>query len=216
MALVSKGRRADWKKESDFWPLRSPADTGSSSADGQERRHQSPRFHPSCERWSVQDPSLFRSYHGLEGVVPSPGPSPPQTFHQIFSIPPKPEGHDPDSLPLLHLFHHSFMLPLTSPLVCSPLVCFLSAWGRPAICLFKFRCNCHCGLPRTPPRTHTRHIKGETNYLNTGKLFCLVHPCVCLLPRSHPQMGYLMKSALPVPICVRNEFLHFSKSENLQ
>lgn len=65
-------------------------------------------------------------------------------------------------------------------------------------------------------RTHTRHIRGETNNLRTGKLFCLVHPCVCFLPRSHQQTGYLMKSALPVPICVRNEFLHFSKSQNLQ
>lgn len=95
-------------------------------------------------------------------------------------------------------------------------VCLLSAWGCPAICLFKFSCDCHCGHLRTRPRTHTRHIRGETNYLSTGKLFCLVHPCVCFLPRSHQQTGYLMKSALPVPICVRNEFLHFSKSENLQ
>lgn len=138
----------------------------------------------------------------------SPGAS-LQTRHQIsgcFSIPPKPEGHDPDSPSLLQLFHHST----------TSLVSFLSAWGRPAICLFKFSRDCHCGHPRTPPRTHTRHIRGETNYLSTGKLFCLVHPCVCFLPRSHQQMGYLMKSALPVPICVRNEFLHFSKSENLQ
>lgn len=45
---VSEGRRADWKKESSFWPLRSTADPGWGSADGQESCHQIPRFHPSC------------------------------------------------------------------------------------------------------------------------------------------------------------------------
>lgn len=59
--------------------------------------------------------------------------------------------------------------------------------------------------------------EGETNYSSTGKLFCLVLPCWLLLslslspPCSFPlsptnRWAILMKSALPVPICVRNEF----------
>lgn len=93
-------------------------------------------------------------------------------------------------------------------------VCFLSALGvvqQPA---------CSNSVMTITAGTHThahaRSPRGETNYLSTGKLFCLVHPCFFFLPLSHQQMGHLMKSALPVPICVRNEFLHFSKSENLQ
>lgn len=73
---------------------------------------------------------------------------------------------------------------------------------------------------RTRTHTDTHIIGGETNYSRTGKLFCLVHPCLLSSPppsslyRSHPlsptnRWGILMKSALPVPICVRNEFHQF-------
>lgn len=98
-----------------------------------------------------------------------------------------------------------------------------------AACLFKL--SSHQYHVETNTHTHIYIIGGEINYFRTAELFCLVHPCLFFflalppfppflslslslslspsLPLHSNRWGILMKSALPVPICVRNEFHHF-------
>lgn len=70
-----------------------------------------------------------------------------------------------------------------------------------SFCLFALR------LFRLSPHHYHTHmythtlIGGEANYFRTGKLFCLVHPCLSSPPSlspplSHQQMGYFNEISL--------------------
>lgn len=78
-------------------------------------------------------------------------------------------------------------------------------------CLKRSSCNGSLSVHiQTPIST------AHTNYSRTGELFCLVHPCLFFPSLSFTnRWAILMKSALPVPICVRNEFHHFFLNEGI-
>lgn len=73
-------------------------------------------------------------------------------------------------------------------------------------------------LPSLHTHTHTHHIhhwrgnklfQDRRTVLFGSPLFVFLSPPPSLSPSLSNRWGILMKSALPVPICVRNEFHHF-------
>lgn len=94
--------------------------------------------------------------------------------------------------------------------------------GRPAICLFKFSCHrrdypCTHTHTHIPAHTHTLAVLEEKQIIRAqANCFVCFTLSVAFPPSFANRWALLMKSAVPVSICVRNEFSHFSKRGNLQ
>lgn len=106
---------------------------------------------------------------------------------------------------LLHLPPLLRSLPLSLSLSCMLHIFSLSVAGSSGNLSAQIQLPSLQGT-HTHARTHI--IGGETNYSRTGKLFCLVHPCLLSFslpsllslplasPLSHQQMGYFNEISL--------------------